>query len=265
MAFKRQKKLLFAVLLVLFCFMTKDAEAHRDYLIKEKIINTPEGKIIIEKHFGDGIILTDPLRLQVRNTNGEVVAYTPVATHIGVFCPSLEFCVAVPHGTIGATSQPWKLSVENIYWDKTADPSSQRSQDLVEYLEKDSLRRTTLNEYLSGREDDMMGFETTGNIYLLLSPLLIIACYPFPIFFMLLMGYAPHMILAPLNEKPSHVLTKVLGFALTCGYTITIFALLLGTLMQFVTPVFYMVVFFSLGLYLGKRQRKRKIMQKVWK
>lgn len=257
----KQQQIFLSLLFLLSVLTCRVAEAHRDYLIKETTLQTEHGKILVEKHFGDGIIVSDPLSVQIRNAQGEVVAHTPISYSIAVLCPSLDFCLAIPHGALTVWSRPWKLVAEKIDWKKAPMPGATPSTELVEYLTSDARRRTIADgEYLD-REREMKGFERTDSLYFLLSPLFLIACY-FPMLLLVFfMGAAPYWLLIPFNEKFKHPLAKIIIFCLSCSYTVIVFALLLGTLF-ISTPFAYMVMFFAIGLSLSHhRYIKRKFLR----
>lgn len=260
----KQQHIFLSLLFLLTHFTCRVAEAHRDYLIKETTLQTEHGKVLVEKHFGDGIIVSDPLSVQIRNAQGEVVAHTPISYSIAVLCPSLEFCLAIPHGSLTLWAQPWRLTPEKIDWKKPSDVTASKSKELAEYLTDDKRRRTIADGEYLGHERELNGFEKTDTLYFLLSPLFLIACY-FPLLLVFLfLGAAPYWLLIPFNEKFKHWFAKIIIFGLSCGYTLIIAALLMGTL--FISlPYVYMALFFVMGFSLSHRgYRKRKAMRMVW-
>jgi hypothetical protein len=77
------------------------ASAHSSYAVKVKTLEDPNGSsLILEKLYGDGIFFADPVKVQIRNKNGVVIAQSKTATHIGIFCPYIQFCWAFPYETL---------------------------------------------------------------------------------------------------------------------------------------------------------------------
>ncbi len=99
------------------------AEAHRPYAVKIKSLEGPQGQpLIIEKLFGDGIFSADPVSLQLRNSRGAILAYTPVGQHVALFCPSLKSCWAFPHDALFGLASSWRLDPSGLEYERPRDP-----------------------------------------------------------------------------------------------------------------------------------------------
>lgn len=105
-------------------FLEMQAYAHSPYAIPEGIIETNHGKIQVERYFGDGIILApDPVRGQLRDERGIVIAESPVNFNGVVFCPSLQHCWTFLFNPFATLPTAWKLAPEKIDWHASAPPS----------------------------------------------------------------------------------------------------------------------------------------------
>ena len=61
----------------LISFISPSALAHAPYLEKLAILEDDQGnQYILEKVYGDGVVLADPYRFQIRNLNGAILGMT---------------------------------------------------------------------------------------------------------------------------------------------------------------------------------------------
>ena len=143
------------------------AEAHRPYAVRIKSLEGPQGQpLIIEKLFGDGIFSADPVSLQLRNSRGAVLAYTPVGQHVAVFCPSLKSCWAFPHDALFGLASSWRLDPSGLEYERPLD------SDLEGKIE--SRGRITYGFGDPGRRSAASGFKKEASLWpRLASPLFV--------------------------------------------------------------------------------------------
>jgi hypothetical protein len=148
------------------------AEGHSPYIKKVLTVKSPAGDpLIIEKLYGDGIFFADPVRLQIRNKNGVVLAYSRTNTHGGVFCPSVRFCWAFPYD--GLLAEPLKLDYENLKFDESNKDGL--PADLAAYMAGlENTARSSTFAYPSYK-DEPKNFIVFSPLIKLLSPIIIIA------------------------------------------------------------------------------------------
>jgi hypothetical protein len=150
------------------------AEAHRPYAAKIKMLEGPSGEpLILERLFGDGIFFADPVSLQVRNKKGAVIAWTPTAGRVAVFCPSIQFCWTFPYGILSPLAQPFKLAHEKLDYSKEGDVEEYK--ELSSYLTDDEVKRVGSYRFpYPEKRKDNAGFTPDGPIALLLSPVVML-------------------------------------------------------------------------------------------
>ncbi|HWU00609.1 MAG TPA: hypothetical protein VN229_23425 [Terriglobales bacterium] len=93
------------------------AWAHSPYAIAEKDLALDNGSNVrLERFYGDGIIGYDPVRVQLRDPSGFILAYTPVGSSVATFCPQLERCWAFTFWPYSGLPQTWRLVPGAIDW-----------------------------------------------------------------------------------------------------------------------------------------------------
>lgn len=108
---------------IIFLFMSAPAFAHQPYVVKHSVITDPDGRpLITERLQGDGVFTADPKSFQIRNAAGAVLGYSPAGTHVGVFCPSVEFCWAFPYGQLLPFAKGWRLDIKSVDWRQMPEP-----------------------------------------------------------------------------------------------------------------------------------------------
>ena len=71
------------------------AFAHRPYERLERVITSPSGaRISLVLSYVDGIMLSDPVKLVVRDAQGKTLAETGYVTDVSLLCPSSGRCFA---------------------------------------------------------------------------------------------------------------------------------------------------------------------------
>lgn len=199
-------KTFFIALFSIGMVLSSAAFAHSPYVVKVKTLESPSGEpLILEKLFGDGIFVADPVSLQVRNMNGAVLAYTPTSTHIGVFCPSLKFCWAFPHDIVTIFSTPWLLDYKNLDYEKkpasvTGEKDTQYAAQYRDYLTN---RKTSAfhSEWKSGYEfvdpfgrESSLGFTKSSPLFSIISPIFIFVDHAVPLVVFSLISLLPFVI-----------------------------------------------------------------------
>lgn len=254
-------------ILLSFCilFLPTSVNAHRPYLVKQGLLIDPEGKTVIkEKLYGDGIVTTDPVVFQIRSSNGAVLASTTVSDHVGVFCPSVQFCWAFPYGIGSVFSIGQRLDFEKVDWEKSplvVKFEGDEKEDFLNYLTKKDHKNARSNnfDYPEYNHKDF-GFNSVF-ISSIFSPFIII----FDQFF-LMVFLTTLTISIPLcfyyffikartkklkifmNILGSIVVLSLFGFYLAAGF---IFSFALGA------PIFYLFIFMIFGAFIGSRLFKK--------
>lgn len=126
------------IIILLISFLPLSAHAHRPYIIKDRVIDGPNGQpVIIEKLYGDGIFGPDPVRLQFRNMQGGVIASFPTDINAAIFCPKINFCWVFPYNLI-PISVGLKLDVDsvdfNAPFNRHADMKDDEAEQFKSYL-----------------------------------------------------------------------------------------------------------------------------------
>jgi hypothetical protein len=248
-------------LLASLCFLSMlPAQAHRPYAVKEYTIQGPNKQtMIVEKLFGDGIFYGDPVRLQIRNQQGAVIAHSKTATHVGVFCPSIQFCWAFPYNDL--LVEPLLLDYEKLQYN--ASDVTNQPEALADYLSGaiKVLRDDRLG-YPSYR-DTPQNFSTGSPLIKLLSPIIIIA-NSFLTFLGLAVIYFLPSLLLPLGlafclrrTGFKKVCLILIGILLAFAYTAFVLMASLVILFTLSTPLVYSVVVAGgsvwTGTYLSKK------------
>ncbi len=116
------------------------AIASQPYVEKIKMLTGPAGeKLVLEKLYADdGFDLFHPVSVQLKNQNGAVVAFMPVAIDASVYCPSLLRCIVFPTGFGQFFTNGWQLDADSVDYTLAAD------SDLTQ---KNTMDRTTGTDY----------------------------------------------------------------------------------------------------------------------
>ncbi len=248
-------------LLASLCFLSMlPAQAHRPYAVKEYTIQGPNKQnMIVEKLFGDGIFSGDPVRLQIRNQQGAVIAHSQTATHVGVFCPSIQFCWAFPYDDL--LVEPLLLDYEKLQYN--ASDVTNQPEALADYLSGaiKVLRDDRLG-YPSYR-DTPQNFSTGSPLLKILSPFIIIGDN-FLTFLVLALIYFLPSFLSPIYHAFSlrkSGLRKLgllsMGWLLLISYTILALFVSFIILFTWSTPFIYCLVIIGgsarAGAYLSQK------------
>lgn len=155
--------LLLVALIDVTAILSAPARAHQPYSKEVSILQSPSGDpLIVEKLFGDGIVVSDPVSLQIRNENNAVIANSPVGDYLTAFCPALRFCLAFRYGNINLFAEAWKLDYANLNYN-AGDDHKIADED---YFHDDPDRRK-----------GSQGFNQASFIWTLVSPVFIIIDY----------------------------------------------------------------------------------------
>ncbi len=258
------------LLLALIFLITSPAYAHRPYLVKEGSINDPSGNpVILEKLYGDGIFTSDPVSFQIRSKNGALLAHTPTAEHVAVFCPDISFCWAFPYGIVSPFTVGMRLNHESIDWSAPApqlDMKGEEAELYKKYLEDKKQKRAysySFN-YPEMRKDNPGNGFSASTLSIAFSPFVIIANHVIQLALVTILSVAPFILywlffrrFSP-NKKINRVLLKTTGGLIIFGYLL--FYCLALFILGFTvgTPWLYMLAAMALGLGSPKLIRKRK-------
>ncbi len=251
---------IFVFLLVLL--FSAEGHAHSPYAVKEGTLIVPSGEIVVkEKLYGDGIFSADPVTFQLRNRNGVVLANTPVAEHVAVFCPSVNFCWAFPYGFLSPFAMGYKLDVKKIEW----------NDDLLNvYLKNKGLE--SFHRYFDAKEEKV--FRGPGQDYpeftkknsgfvefplaVFISPIAIALDRIFVLLCLLVFTTIPS-VLYWLFFKRKWTQNKIFKYAIfifggvvIVGYSGFYFLSLLAMGFTLATPVFYMLATMVSGVVMGR-------------
>jgi hypothetical protein len=165
-----KKNVLFSLLVVLASFLcVVPAQAHRPYVKKLYILSGPDKKpLIVEKLVGDNVIGVNPEKLQIRNQNGAVIAYTQTAYHIVIHCSSIQSCWVFPYSS--ALIEPVHLDYKAL--DYSAINPENHSKELSDYLAGRSNRLQTLNLIAPSYRDKPYHFSEGPSWIQLFSPII---------------------------------------------------------------------------------------------
>ncbi len=153
------------------------ANAHSPYTREVKTLPGPNGEaLVFEKLYGDGIVSADPVRLQVVNRHGAVVAFTPTALEVGLICPSIKNCLAYTYTSSSVWVELYSLDYQHLDFNR---------RDAV-------TERMEYPEY----EDKPVGFKPSSSLIVLLSPLLIIKDFVAAYLVLFYMCFAPFWLFA---------------------------------------------------------------------
>lgn len=257
-----------ALLFILIFLIAPSAHAHRPYVIKEGTISDPSGNLLIlEKLYGDGIFTSDPVSFQIRSKIGALLAYTPTADHVAVFCPKINFCWAFPYGVASPFTTGYKLDHTSTDWN--AAPQKLDLQGEEEELYKKYLSDTKQRDARSysfgdpwGRKDQK-GF-IPSNASIIFSPLLIIydqiiqlivtillSAFPFFLYWLFFKRYTP-------EKQTNKILIRGIGTVLILGYLLFYCLALFILGFTIGTPWLYMLAAMLLGIASPKLIRMKK-------
>jgi hypothetical protein len=103
--------------LLLVFLSSSAASAHSPYARPVASFVTADGRALsIELYYGDGIFFADPVRGQVKDSRGAVVAYTPVGVNAAASCRSLDDCLIYLSNGIGVVESAWRLDIAQADW-----------------------------------------------------------------------------------------------------------------------------------------------------
>lgn len=258
------------LLSALIFLIASPAYAHRPYLIKEGSISDPSGNpVILERLYGDGIFTSDPVSFQIRSRSGALLAHTPTAEHVAVFCPDVNFCWAFPYGIASPFTVGMRLDHESIDWDAPApklDIKDNEAELYQKYLEDKKQKRAYSYsfDYPEMRKDQQgKGFSASA-WSIVFSPLFILANHVIQLALVTVLSVVPFILhwlffkrFIP-SKKINKILLKSAGGLIIFGY-ILFYCLALFVLgFTIGTPWLYMLAAMALGLSSPKLIRKWK-------
>jgi hypothetical protein len=251
--------LLFGMLLL----HSQPSHAHSPYAIKDKVLDSASGPLIIERLYGDGIFIADPVSLQVRNQKGAVVAYTTTAHRVALFCPAIEYCWAFPHTFLATlTFFPERLDLKGVDLQKSLD--GEPSAALKSYLtDRDvkSLRDDSLN-YPEHRKTGPSGFVSSFDGMILLSPIFIAIENVWALLAVFFLSACPKVLYQPFREYVRSlkgfrsIFPTVLMLILEIAYVLAVAVVVVFAGFSLSTPVAYIILFFWFGRKSGKLGEK---------
>jgi hypothetical protein len=163
--------IIYLLLAVTATLSASTAQAHRPYAVKVKTIQSLKHDIlIVERLFGDGIFFADPVRLQIRNQQDAVIAHSQTASHVGAFCPSIQFCWAFPYQ--GLLVEPMYLDYKKLDYHRSNGLKT--PEELTNYLSGSSTTLRTPSLVYPSSRDMPENFIAASSLLKLLSPLIII-------------------------------------------------------------------------------------------
>lgn len=180
------------------------AFAHQPYLEKQGYIH--DYTLIKETLSGDGIFAKNPMRFQIRNLDGEVLAYSRTASHITSFCFSTQFCWVFSYDFINPFIAGYYLDYKNLKPQETKI----KEEDLVsfdQYLKNKNIKRFTSYSlgYPEHTNDLPAGFRSYP-LTKFLSPVVIIIDQYIPVLFFafstFLLHYFGYILFS--KHKPNH-------------------------------------------------------------
>ncbi len=269
----------------LISFISPSALAHAPYLEKLAILEDDQGnRYILEKLYGDGVVLADPYRFQIRNLNGAILAHGPANGASYVDCPSLEKCRIYSGSILTLKARKYSLDISILdpvshfpqseererseaykkYWEHQA-------RDFRRYLEDEkqkSYHGYLYNEYPELSELEILGFneEISISSYLGLA-YTVLAQNILIILGFIVLGYCSRFYMGlngRLKTLQKCVLRKALYLLWGIGY-LAVFSMVLiinaammlgGSLHFLIYPILCL-----LGAYIRKRHEKRKFIQ----
>ncbi len=250
------RKLLY--LLCILLFTQVPVFAHSPYAIKYKSFKDPSGNaVVLEKLYGDGIITTDPVSVQLRNKHDAIVAHTQTSSFASIFCNTLKNCVVYPYDTFSLFATPYILDFENLNFLKELASTSQSEIRNTKTSETPATR-LQYPEYRKG----MIGFTKAPALYALSSPLMIIKNHSLFYLIVLALSFFIHVITEAYRvwlEKSDDAILKVgriIGWLVSIGVysALSIFGFLI--MITWALPVFYSLLFFISGTLLGNKALK---------
>lgn len=251
-------------------------EAHRPYAIKVKTLEAPHGEsLILEKLYGDGIFVADPVRLQVRNKNGVVIAHSRTASHVSEFCPSVQFCWAFPYEELFVT--PMYLDFKKLKYNETSKSKIPAEPELNDYLKgtTDNIHSDNISypDYGDKSENFLKGSPViqllspliiiTDNIanFLVLAAIFFIPSFLYPIFCSLIMS-KNDITKNPFARFGLGLFAAILLVPYSCFLLFTI----IGILITDSTPFIYSLLIIGLsiwaGLFLSKKVWSKRFLAK---
>lgn len=257
---------IFIALFSICMFLSAAAFAHRPYVVKIGTLESPMGNpLILEKLFGDGIFSADPVSLQIRNMDGAVIAYAPTGNHVGVFCPSIKFCLAFPHSSLSPFSAPWQLDYKNLDYDKKLAPIA--TEEDLEYATgyKDYLTNKKAKQFHSYEFDDPFlrkgssGFVKAPFALAFFSPIFIFADHIVPLTVLAFICSLPFLIKALHNklaigkEGSLKVVLKIFAFLFYLGWLGLFLTSLLITGFTLAVPMPYIILVIAASLWTGNK------------
>lgn len=269
--------LLTFILIISIIAFTSPANAHRPYLVKDKTFETPEGTIITERLYGDGIFTTDPVSYQVRDSKGNVLAYTATAESVASFCPIISFCWVFPYDNLTVLSVGRKLDNNNLDFNRgipDINYEGEEKEEFEKYLSDPDHERahSYLFQYPEFREDT----EETGfikkNVSIFFSPFVIILDNVFGFCVLFLASVVPIFIslfffkILKSKSQTITIIRKIISTLVMVGYILFYCVLSFLLAFWFGVPLLYLLTALALSLFIASRiERKLKAKNKATK
>ena len=236
---------------VLWFLCAQPVEAHSPYVIKIKTLEVNRtNSLILERLFGDGVVVSDPVRLQVRNNKGVVIAYSATASHVAEFCPLVQFCWAFPYEDSIVT--PMYLDFKKLNYNETSE--SDPPEQLSIYPSDDNKPKN----FLKG-----------STVIQLLSPVIIIGDRIFTYIFLCIAYFIPAFLLATLrtviaSQKgfTSFWLT-LLGFIILFSYYGFVISGTILCVFSYSMSLVYSLFFIALSTWAGFMNSKKFITNRI--
>lgn len=256
------------ILIFLFVFLfSAEGYAHSPYAVKKGTLIAPGGQIVVkEKLYGDGIFSADPVTFQIRNRNGTVLANTPVAEHVAVFCPSVSFCWAFPYGFLSSFATGYKLDAKKVEWDSDLLSPYLKDEGLEGFKhyfddKREKVFRGPGQDYPEFTKKDSGFVEVSFTAFI--SPIVIASDQIVVLLCLLILTIIPSVLYwlffrrAWTRNKLFRLAIFTFGGLLMLGYCGFYFLALLVIGFTLATPVFYMLVVMVAGMVLGRGLLKK--------
>lgn len=266
----------------LISFISSSAQAHPPYLEKLAILEDEQGnQYILEKLYGDGVVLADPYRFQIRNLNGAILAHGPANETSYVDCPSLGKCRIYSGSIIPLKARKYSLDISILdpvshfpqseererseadkkYWER-------QERDFKRYLEDEKQKSyqgyaynvdpETSNQKTLGFNEETSISSYVGLVSTVLTQNILI------LLGVMVLGYCSRLYMGlsgRLKILQNRCLRKALHLLWGVGcLTVFSMALIINLAMMYGGALHFLIypIMYWLGTYIGKIHEKRK-------
>lgn len=259
MRIKYLKHVCITIVLGLFLSGSIIVEAHRPYAIKQGYIKSPSGEsVIVEKLYGDGIFYADPVKVQLRNRFGAVIASAKTGSDY-YFCPNIDYCWVFVYGQF--LVEPFKLDADSINWDRIPKIPEDFRASLNKYLKADENWLANSHLGYPSYKDKSFGFIPENPLLKIISPVIILSLnicgYLFILGLSFLLTIAYRCFLQMVVRQKWSAFLSLLMQCLNLLALVLIVVILLVTFfiitMYKAWPIPYSILVIGLGLYWGSR------------